>query len=270
MKEARIIRKIKRLLRQARMPTWLHRFGPKKYKLWQHMLCLLIREECQLSFRRVHNLLDGLGFIVPTYSALCKMSKRIPVKTWRFLLWISAGVLEPLIAAIDATFYNTRKQSQHYLNRTKKKAQKPPIQATALRDVCKQKWLAVNVHNKQVGEAKQAKPLLERCPRKPKVLTADKAYDAEHIHEYAHDNNILTQIPVRKNVKRGFYRRKMTRRFNLNLHHRRVIIESGFSSTKRRSGSHLSCRYARTRKAQLHARYSAQNLELIQKAETFN
>lgn len=270
MKEARIIRKIKRLLRQAHMPAYLHRFGPKKYRLWQHMLALLIKQECRLSYRRVASLLTGLGAIVPTYSALCKMNKRMPTTLWRALLAASAGIAKPLIAAIDATFYSARNPSQHYLNRCGKKPPKTPVQLTGIREVCRQKWLAIKVHNSQVGEAPQAKPLLNQLTCKPLVLTADKAYDAEYIHEYAYHHNILTVIPSKRTTKRGFYRRQMKRRYNERLYHRRSLIESAFSAAKRRSGSHLLAHCARMRKAELHARFTAQNLNLVPRMEIFN
>ena len=46
---------------------------PKDY------VALLIKQECKLGYRRVSYLLRSLGFDVPTYSALAKMSSRIPV-----------------------------------------------------------------------------------------------------------------------------------------------------------------------------------------------
>lgn len=265
-----IVEKVIGLLKQASMPRWLHHFGPKKYKFWQHALALFIKQECKLSYRRTSNLLNGLGHTVPTYSALAKMSKRIPLTVWRLLLSVSAGIAKPLITAIDATFYSTTNPSFHYLKRINKKPPKTPIQVTAIREVCTQKWLAIKVHNKQVGEAPQAIPLLNQLSKKPAVLTADKAYDAEYIHEYASDHNILTVIPVKKNTKRGFYRRQMKHRYKDSLYHRRSLIETGFSGNKRHSSSFVNSHYATTRKAEIHARYITQNIQLIPKTKTFN
>lgn len=269
MKQCKIIRKIKRLLRQARMPRWLHRFGPKKYELWQHMLALFIKQECRLSYRRIANLLNGLGHTVPTYSALCKMNKRVPIAVWKALLSATIGVARPLIAAIDATFYSTTNPSYHYLRRIKRKPPKTPIQVTALRDVCSQKWLGIKVHCKQSGEAPDTIPLLRNSPT-PQVLVADKAYDAEYIYEYAYNHNILTVIPNKRNTKRGFYRRQMKRRYNQRLYNRRSLIESGFSATKRHSGSYVLSQHACTKKAEIHTRYITNNLDLTKKIKIFN
>jgi len=267
--KCKVIDKVVDLLEQAKMPRWLHHFGPKKYGLWQHAVALLIKQECKLSYRRVSKLLNGLGHTVPTYSALCKMSKRIPLAIWKTLLATTVRPTKPLIAAIDATFYSTTNPSFHYLRRTGRKPPKTAIQLTALRDICSNKWLGIKIHRKQSGEAPDTIPLLQHAP-KPHVLVADKAYDAEYIHEYAYDHNILTVIPSKKRTKKGFYRRQMKRRYNERLYHRRSLIESAFSSTKRRSGSYVLCKKARTQKAELYARYIADNLLLTAFIEIFN
>ena len=66
-KEVKLIKKVKRLLRRANLPRWLHHFGPKKYEFYQHVLALFIRQACRLSLRRVTKLLRSLGFDVPTF-----------------------------------------------------------------------------------------------------------------------------------------------------------------------------------------------------------
>ena len=154
------------------------------------------------------------------------MSKRIPLALWRELLSISANVSRPLIAAIDATFYSTRNPSPYYLRRIDGVLPSTPVQATAIRDVCTHKWLSLAVNNGMKGEAPKGMKLLRRLNPLPLMIVADKAYDAEYIHEHAHQNGVLTVIPSKSNTKHGFYRRQMKRRFNLQLYHRRSLIES--------------------------------------------
>jgi len=57
-KEKRLVNKIRRLIRQAGLPRFLHRFGPKKFLLWQLCLGLLIKEVFRLSYRRAMKFLD--------------------------------------------------------------------------------------------------------------------------------------------------------------------------------------------------------------------
>ena len=101
-KEIRLIKKLSKLLKQLNCRTYLHHFGPKKYKFKQHVSALLLKEICQLSFRRVSKILSMLGLAVPTYSALCKMRKRIPMWIWEKLLKLTAGMGYKQVA-IDGT-----------------------------------------------------------------------------------------------------------------------------------------------------------------------
>src|SRR3989338_5782231 len=76
MKENRIIRKIKRLLKRAGLRPYLHKVGPKKYEFWKHFFCLLVKQASKMSYERVSVFLRDLGFHAPTPSALCKCLKR--------------------------------------------------------------------------------------------------------------------------------------------------------------------------------------------------
>jgi hypothetical protein len=77
-KEVKLVKKIELLLKQLNSRIYLHQFCPKKFKFKQHLIALLLKEVCKMSFRRVSNLISMFGLAVPTYSALCKMRRRIP------------------------------------------------------------------------------------------------------------------------------------------------------------------------------------------------
>ena len=81
------------MIRKAGLPRWLHHFGPKEYEFWQHAVVLLVKQECRLGYRRASRLLNWLGFCVPTYSALAKMTQRIPLVLWQNLLNLTASNL---------------------------------------------------------------------------------------------------------------------------------------------------------------------------------
>src|SRR3989344_4180428 len=97
-KEEKLVNKIKRLLKRLRRPRWLHHFGPKTYEFWEHVMTLLLKECFKLSFRRVSKLLRMLGINVPSYSALCKMRKRIPFWMWKEILQMTANFNSHLVA----------------------------------------------------------------------------------------------------------------------------------------------------------------------------
>ncbi len=69
-KQVKLLNKVKRLLKRLGYPRFLHKYGPKRYELYVHLSALIIRYFCQLSYRRIVNLLDLLGFNCPSKSAL--------------------------------------------------------------------------------------------------------------------------------------------------------------------------------------------------------
>lgn len=271
MNETKIVVKIKRLLRGANAPRFLHYYGPKTYVLYQHVLALFIKQECKLSFWRVSSLLNGLGQTVPSYSALAKMSKRIPLWIWKLFLRVSANVDELFCVAIDSVFFSRTNPSFHYLKRVKRKIPiAKPVQASALIDTYSQKVVALKVRAKRVHDTRDVKYLLKHSPIVPTVLVADKAYDSNKIHEYAKKNGIITMIPIRKNVHKGFYRNYMKKYFDERAYHQRSIVETNFSCVKRRSGGSVLCRSARGQRAEIYARFITNNMKLVQKREIFN
>jgi hypothetical protein len=260
MKEKRgLVHKVKRLLRRAGLPRWLHRFGPKKYEFWHHALALLARAVFQLSYRRTSWHLRQLGFKVPTYSALAKMVARLPGGLWRRLLAATRGTAQPRVAAMDGTTFARTNPSYHYLKRIDE-AGPPgiPVKVSALVDTSTKKVLEARIRIRPRGDIERVPALLTDC--RPAILVADKGYDAEWIHRLAIDLGIITMIPARRTTKHGPFRRKMRRLFRLSTYHRRSLVECLFSAVKRKFGSTVRCCRARTIRAEIMWRFIAHNL----------
>jgi len=268
--EARIILKIKRLLRQAKCPRWLHHFGPKKYEFWQHALALLIKQECRLSYRRIASLLNALGHTVPTYSALAKMSRRIPLAIWQALLHVTSPK-RFRIGAMDGSFFARSNPSFHYLERTGRKWQvRKPLQVGLLIDACSKKCASIRIRVRARRDFADAEYLLRHAPSLPKTFLADSAYDVESVYRYAKDNGIVAMVDPRKNCRRGFCRNYMRKRFRESTYHKRSLVESVIGSIKRRSGSYCLSTSARTLRAEIYARVIAYNMKLTLLVEIFN
>ena len=257
-KQVRLVQKVKRLLRRAGQPRWLHRFGPKKYEFWQHMLALLVRQICQLSYRRVVRLLRDLGVVVPSYSALIKMACRLPAGFWqRVLAATRSGNV--CVAAVDSTTFARSNPSYHYLRRIDQAGPAGvPVKANVLVDTRRKKIVSAYVRVLPRADPRDVPALLKKCH--PKTLVADKGYDSEAVHEHCFERGIISMIPARKNVRSGFYRRKQLRKFKLRVYHRREMSESKFSSVKRCYGSTIRCRRARAIKSELFTRFTASNI----------
>jgi hypothetical protein len=258
VKEEKLVKKVKRLLRRVGLPRWLHRFGPKRYEFWQHLLALLVRQLCQLSYRRASHILQDFGMVVPSYSALAKMAKRLPLGLWQRLL-AATHSWEVCVGALDSTSFARSKPSYHYLRRID--CYGPPgvpVKVSILVDTRRKKVVAANIRVLPRNDVKDVPHILRLC--KPQTLVADKGYDSKKVHELCHAQGVETMIPVRKNARRGQYRRKMLKHFRTRTYHRRELAEAMFSAIKRKFGSTIQCRRARTIRAELFAKFIANNL----------
>ena len=261
-KENKLVNKIKHLLTRANAPKWLHHFGPKTYEFKQHIFALLLKEVCRFSFRRVSNILNALGFETPSYSALCKIRKRIPISVWNSLLKLTSGMNNFRIA-IDGTGYSLSSPSSYYLQRIdRKKPVKRFVKLSALFSLDSRKFTALRIRARPRHDIKDTNYLLKQNSS-IKKLFGDSAYDAESLHEYCFHKRIQTIIKPRKNVKRGLFRKKQMKKYSEKEYHRRSIIESGFSSLKRKYGTLVLSKSLVAQRAEIYCKAIAYNLSLI-------
>ena len=260
-KEVKILKKLNGLLKQLSCPHYLHHFGPKKYKFVHHACALLLKETLKCSFRRISKLLDLLSIRVPTYSALCKSRKRIPVAVWQRLLSLTAGLTSGKVA-IDGTGFSRTNPSFHYIKRIDRKN---PIKRfgklSALFDLITKKFLRLKVRSKPRHDIKDAKPLLSRTKGITK-LYGDRGYDAESLHHYCLEKKIQTIIKPRKYSKRGWARRKQMKNYSEEDYHQRSLIESGFGSLKRKYGGFVLAKKSKGLKVEIYCKAISHNLEL--------
>lgn len=258
-KEKRLVNKVKRVIRKAGLPRQLHKFGPKTYELWQHLIALLVKQECKLSFRRVSNLLNDLGLQVPTYSALAKFACRMPIKIWQTLLAATASI-KVNIAAIDSTGMSRALPSPYYYKRIDKPYPVDiPLKVSLAVDTRSKKILALRTRAKKSHDIKDAKYLVSRFARLPCKIVADTAYDSEKFYEFLWDNKVVPVVKVRKNAFRGFVRHKVIKKFNKRVYNRRSIAESVIFSVKRKFGASVSSLKMKSQRAEMYCRAIAHN-----------
>jgi transposase len=260
-KEARITKKIYRILKRIKCPRWMHHFGPKKYQLKNHLTALLVMQICKLSLRRVEQFLTLFEVKVPTYSALCKSRKKIPMKLWNCLL-NETGDLSSENVAIDSTGFSRANPSYHYIKRiATPKPIKNYAKLSAFFGIENRKFLALKIRMKQRHDVKDFKNLISKR-NKIKLLFGDSAYDAESIHEKCFELKVQTMIKPRKNVKKGFYRRKQMKNYSDKVYHQRSLIESGWSSIKRKYGGNVLGKGFKSVNAEIYSKAICHNLNL--------
>jgi hypothetical protein len=256
--EAKLVHKVKLLIKRLGCPRWLHHYGPKKYEFLEHLAALLVRAYCQLSYRRVKQLLDLLGIRCPSKSALQYTAKKLDSSFWERVLKATSG--NAYLVAVDSTGLSRTNPSYHYLKRIDGKMPKTPVKVNLAFDTRKKKFCAAKIRVLPAHDIKDAEFLLRIS--NPKIAVADKGYVSEKLYEYATNNKILLMIPKKSNAKRGFFRKKMHKRFNLRTYRRRALVEASNSSIKRKYGSSVSSRSVRTIRTEVYSRLACHNLFL--------
>lgn len=258
----KLVNKIKLLLRKIGCPRWLHHFGPKKYELFDHCFALLCKQLWQLSYRQITSSLQMLGIKCASKSALQYNAKRIPFSLWQRLL--KATTRDAYMIAIDSTGISRNMVSFHYLWRIDRKSPtSKPLKLSLAVDTSRKTVLAARIRASfWSNDVRDVKYLINNLKTPPKLLAADKAYDAEFIHEFANDKGIRAVIPLKKNAKRGFYRFRNARMFRIRTYHRREIIESVISALKRKFGSYARSRKIQTQRCEIFCRMILHNLFL--------
>lgn len=260
-KEVKLTKKIHRFLKKLNQREYLHHFGPKKYKLKHHLVALLVMQSCNLSFRRAEKFLILIELEVPTYSALCKSRKRIPLKLWNKLLRETANLSSGSVA-IDGTGFSRTNPSFHYLKRIDRKTPtKRYSKLSAMFDIRKKKFLTMKIRIKPRHDIKDVNYLMKRTDNINKFY-ADTGYDAEWLYKYCFWKGIQTFIKPRKNFKRGHFRKKQLKSFSEEEYHKRSLVESGFGSLKRKYGSFVRAKKAPGLRGEIICKGIAHNLGL--------
>lgn len=261
-KKNKLVNKVKRLIKRAGLPRWLHHYGPKKYEFWHHAIALIVKQECRLSYRRVSNLLKSLGFKVPTYSALAKMSSRIPIAIWQLLLKMTIKN-KTRIAALDGTGMSRPLPSPYYYKRIDKPYPiEVPLKLSIAVDTRTKKILCLRLRAKSANDIKDARYLINHLPHNPEKIVADKGYDATWLHELCKERGIKSYIPARNYGKlKGFNARtKAAKYFNKKIYHRREMVESTFSTIKRKFGASVSSIKLSARRSEIYCRAITHNI----------
>jgi hypothetical protein len=259
-KTEKLIKKVKRLIKRLGCPRWLHHFGPKKYEFLHHLSALLVRFYSGLSLRRSKQLLDMLGFVCPSKSSLHRTQQKLDSEFWAKVLKITCP--SSYLLAIDGTGFSKDKPSYHYLRRIDGKIPKIPVKLVAAFDVQNRKFVAAKIRVLPAHETRDVRWILRKS--QPKILVADKAYDANWIHEYCASNDIEAHIPIRNKGKprHGNFNKRMlaSKHFCQKIYGQRALVEASFSSLKRKMGTSVSSKRVRSIRSELYGRMACHNL----------
>jgi len=254
-----LIKKVTGVLRAARVPKHLNRFGPKRFTTAQLVLGLAVREAYRLSYRRASDFLAEWAGIQLHWTTLQKFCSRVSARLWQGLLRASAQ-LESMLAAIDATGFSRSNPSFHYLRRIDGKTPAAPVKLSALVDIDTRKVLAARVRLRVAGDTKDVMGLVRSAHKKPWSVVMDKGYDSEPLLEKLDSLGVWGIAPPRANAKNGWLRKKLLRGFPTSTYNQRSIVEAVFSSIKRLYGGHVRARKAHGVRAEVYIKLILYNL----------
>ena len=266
-KKKDIVQKINGLIRQARVPAYIHKFGPKKYTSIQHVRCWLLKEKLKQSWQDFYDDLLVLFDIysedeLPDISTLKKFVKRLPFWIKNLLTKISAGSEPAEFGAIDSTYLSRNNASEHYIKRIDRETPvKKPMKLSLY--VSKRRILSFRLRAKARGDPKDVSFLLKHASVLATTNCLDKGYDANWIHEEFRSRGVYSIIPVRKGARRGRYRKEMINYFDYGQYWQRNASEYNNSSFKRRFGDYVRSVSFRAQHSEVAARVILHNLKAI-------
>lgn len=285
----RIVRRQMRILKRARYPLRRSKYANHIYDDRQHVILLALRQHFKKSYRDFCDtmqvctlILDELGLTrVPHWTTLQKFSARADTKRLERLLLacIDEARLRILHLAVDSTGFSPTSASFYYTRtielRTGKRGRprnrrfiRRYLKQTIAVETRRQLIVAIKIRYGPGSDSPDFIKVLKKlrpARQSVKLVVADKGYDSERNHEFAHELlGARTVIPVRGLDRpgiriKGRYRRKQRRDFDTKAYHQRVKVETVHSVEKRKMGDSV-----------LAKRAGMQHRELILRAFAYN
>ena len=258
-----LLKEIDALIRRARVPQYLHHFGPKTYTTRQHCKAWLLKGRLKCSWQELID--DWAPYFLPGVaerSTLIKFVKRLPFWLKNALVTHSAGSTPAVYGAIDATGLSRTNASAHYTKRIgRKKPIKKPLKLSLY--TAKRRILAFRLRAKWRGDTLDVPYLTSHSPIVAETNCLDKGYDSNAVHKHFRDKGVFSIIPARKRCRRGNYRKQMRDCFDYGQYWERNCAEYNNSSLKRRFGDYVRSVSFRAQHSEVAARVILHNLKAL-------
>ena len=261
-KTKQLIKKLYLTIQRAKIPRFLHRYGPKKYTTRQHLICVFLKQKLKLSWRELLELLPYFGITeVPDHSTLVKFCKRMTALLWTTLLQLSAIADSCLLGAIDSTGLSKSYASRYFVKRIdRKEPVNSYVKLSFYTDLVRRKILSLRMRIKHAHDIKDTRYLVGHSPVLAQTNLMDKAYDCEGLHAFFREKGVLSIVPTKKNCRKGLYRKQLKNCFPQKIYNKRSIAESVNGAYKRKYGDTVMCRKFASIRCEVYARAILFNL----------
>jgi Transposase DDE domain len=269
-----------RVLRNSRIPLFLHRKSNHVFTIWQHLVLLTIRQYEGKSYRMFVEWLVEAYYLrsylqlshIPHFTTLQKFTDRIKNSLLEKIIssFIVISGTRHIFVGIDSSGFEITHASQYYTDRTatRRKYAKLSIGADVLQQIiCSIKIRRAPTRHDNID----FKPIITRLAEilPVSVVTADKGYDSEDNHQLVRESlQALSLIPARyEHVPiwrtHGKYRKQMKRGYSKLLYNQRNKDETIMSVIKRLFGEHLMSKLIRTQNRELSFRCITYNMHRL-------
>jgi hypothetical protein len=283
LRESRYVRlanTMLRVLRNARIPIFLHRKSNHIFTVWQHMVLLVIRQYEGKSYRMFSEWLVEAYYLriflqlshIPHFTTLQKFTERINGTLLEKIIssFVILTKIGQLLVGIDSSGFKATHASQYYTERVK--LRRKYIKLSLAADVLQQIICTIKIRRAPTRhDSVDFRPLITKISELVplSVVTADKGYDSEDNHvlvrDVLHALSIIParyeHVPIRKT--HGRYRKQMKRGYSKLLYNQRNKNETIVSVIKRLFGEHITSRLVKTQNRELSFRCIAYNIHRL-------
>ena len=287
MKESRYVRlanTMLHVLRNARIPIFLHRKSNHIFTVWQHMVLLVIRQYEGKSYRLFSEWLVEAYYLrmflklshIPHFTTLQKFTERVNGTMLERIIssFIVLTNIRQIFVGVDSSGFKATHASQYYTERAGvRKRRRKYIKVSLGADVLKQITCTVKIRRTPQARHDNIdfRPLITKVSEilPLSVVTADKGYDSEDnyvpVREELHAFSVIParceHVPIWKT--HGRYRKQMKRGYSKLLYNQRNKDETILSVIKRLFGEHITSRLVRTQNRELCLRCIAYNMHRL-------
>ena len=280
LKESRYVLLAKtmyRVLRNSRIPIFLHKKSNHIFTVWQHIVLLTIKQYEGKSYRMFAEwlLVEAHYFRIflqlskiPHFTTLQKFADRINnnVMLGKIIssFVVLSGTRRRIFVGIDSTGFNITRASQYYYTERAKLRRRKYAKLSIGADVLKQIICNIKVrraptrHDNIIDFKPVITKISEILPLSVVVVVGDRGYDSEDNHIMVREKlGAFSVIPTRNEdipiwKTHGRYRRKqMKRGYSKTLYHQRNKDETIVSVIKRLFGEHIRSRHVITQNREL-------------------
>lgn len=230
-----------RRVRRAGVRLYRTSRSKRVFSQHEHLTVLVFKTVMRASYRT-------LNLVVPLvlrrsmhFTTPHKAAQRFGPRLLARLLVVSLPAVRGRVLSLDSTGFSTDQRSGYFVWRIDDRRVRRFVKVSFLVDTRTTAILALAVHVLPRHDLRDARRLV-RHAQGARHFVADKAYDAEWLHEMLHEMDILPHIPRRKWTRKGFWRKKHLRRFQRRIYGRRSLSETTNSVVKRRWGGTTAAR----------------------------